>query len=157
MTDTGSLTATGLLLNMAATATPSHKNKTVATLLALLTGTLGGHRFYLGGALDRWALLHLTALPLAMLIAVAWPGLDWYFKMLPLVLSFLSACIEALVLGLMPDDKWDASVNPHSGRGSDSRWLLVLTLIATLMLGAGVLIAAIARLFDLLYTGGSYG
>jgi hypothetical protein len=32
-----------------------------------------------------------------------------------------------------------------------------VVLVATLMLGAGVLIATMARLFDLLYTGGAYG
>ena len=38
-----------------------------------------------------------------------------------------------------------------------SRWPLAIVLVATLMFGAFGLIAAIARLFDLLYTGGIYG
>jgi hypothetical protein len=33
----------------------------------------------------------------------------------------------------------------------------VLLLVATLMVGATTLIGTIARLFDLLYTGGSFG
>ena len=55
------------------------------------------------------------------------------------------------------DDKWDARYNAASGRLSDTGWPLAVVLVATLMLGAGVLIATMARLFDLLYTGGAYG
>ena len=135
----------------------AHKNKTLATLLALLLGSIGVHRFYLRGNADRWALLHVMSVPVTLMVAIAAPGLDWYFKILPLVLSFLAGCLEALVLGLMPDAQWDARFNPHAGQVSESHWPLALLLVLTLMLGAGVLIATIARLFDLLYTGGRYG
>jgi uncharacterized integral membrane protein len=57
----------------------------------------------------------------------------------------------------MSDEKWDASFNPASGQQSDSRWPLAVVLVAALMVGAFGLIATIARLFDLLYTGGIYG
>jgi hypothetical protein len=57
----------------------------------------------------------------------------------------------------MPDEKWDASFNPQSGKLSNSRWPLAVVLVATLLFGAFGLIASIARLFDLLYTGGVYG
>ncbi|MDB5798683.1 MAG: hypothetical protein JWP36_2585, partial [Paucimonas sp.] len=33
---------------------PAHKNKTFATLLAMLVGGLGIHRFYLHGLRERW-------------------------------------------------------------------------------------------------------
>ena len=153
LTDTGALSRYRNAPPMAI----AHKNKTLATLLALLLGSVGAHRFYLRGRRDRWALLHLASVPVALLIGAAAPGLDWYFKILPIVLSFLLACLEGLVLGLMPDERWDARFNPAAARPSVSGWPLALLLVVTLMVGAGVLIATMARLFDLLYTGGRYG
>ncbi|STQ93613.1 Uncharacterised protein [Janthinobacterium lividum] len=92
-----------------------------------------------------------------MLLRQLFPEADWFYQILPLTLSALGGFLEALVLGLMPDDKWDARYNAASGRASDTGWPLAVVLVATLMLGAGVLIATMARLFDLLYTGGAYG
>lgn len=135
----------------------SHKNKTLATLLASATGGLGFHRFYLKGFGDRWGWLHAAALPACGIVIGAAPQADWYFWYLPLILSMLAGFLEALVLGLMPDEKWDAAYNAGSGRSSDSRWPLAVILVATLMVGAGMMIATLARLFDLLYTGGAYG
>jgi TM2 domain-containing membrane protein YozV len=134
-----------------------HKNKTFACLLACLLGTLGAHRLYLGGMRDRWAWLHLVSVPLALLIATLAPGADWFYKILPLTLSALVGFLESLVLGLMSDEQWDARYNAASSRLSASNWPLALLLVATLMLGSGMLIATMARLFDLLYTGGAYG
>lgn len=134
-----------------------HKNKTLATLLAFIAGGLGLHRLYLRGGRDTWLWLHLASLPLAAAVALAAPGADWFYKILPLTVSALAGFLEALVLGLMSDDKWDGLYNAASGRRSASNWPLALLLVATLMLGAGTLIATISRLFDLLYTGGAYG
>lgn len=136
---------------------PPHKNKAFTTLLAFLLGSLGAHRFYLHGAKDAWGWLHLAALPTTLLLRQIVPEADWFYQILPLTLSALAGFLEALVLGLMPDDKWDARYNAASGRQSDTGWPLAVVLVATLMLGAGVLIATMARLFDLLYTGGAYG
>jgi hypothetical protein len=134
-----------------------HKNKTLATLLAFVLGGLGAHRAYLKGGKDRGLLLHLASVPAAALLGVLFPGADPFFKLLPLIISILAGFLEALVLGLMSDEKWDAAYNQGSGRQSASNWPLALILVATLMLGAGSLIATLSRLFDLLYTGGAYG
>ena len=135
----------------------SHKNKAFTSLLAFLLGMLGAHRFYLQGATDRWGWLHLAALPASLALRQLLPEADWFYQLLPLTISALIGFLEALVLGLMPDDKWDSRYNAGSGRVSDTGWPLAVVLVATLMLGAGVLIATMARLFDLLYTGGAYG
>lgn len=135
----------------------SHKNKTLATLLAFTLGGAGLHRFYLRGGADKWGWLHAAALPACGIVMSAAPAADWYFWYLPLTLSMLAGFLEAIVLGLMPDDKWDAAYNPGSGRHSDSRWPLAVILVATVMVGAGMLIATMARMSDLLYTGGAYG
>lgn len=115
--------------------TTSHKNKTLATFLAAIFGSLGFHRFYLYGKKDKWAWTHVLFFPF----------------------SVFAAFIEALVIGLTPDDKWDEAHNRGSGRQSDSGWPLALLLILTFGGGAIAVIAAIARTFDLLYTGGAYG
>nr|WP_315394218.1 TM2 domain-containing protein [uncultured Duganella sp.] len=134
-----------------------HKSKTLAALLAFLFGGLGLHRLYLRGARDPWLWAHLASLPLAWVIARGAPDADGFYKVLPIMVSGLVGFLEALVLGLMSDEKWDARFNPASGQQSDSRWPLAIVLVASMMLGAGSLIATISRLFDLLYTGGAYG
>ncbi|MFA9216839.1 MAG: NINE protein [Sphingomonadaceae bacterium] len=156
MTDTACFLYFAGLPTMTKT-TSAHKNKTLATLLAFLLGGLGLHRAYLRGARDAYLWLHLVSLPAVALIGLLAPGADPFFKLLPLVISILIGFLEALVLGLMSDEKWDARFNHGSGQQSASNWPLALLLVGTLMLGAGSLIATISRLFDLLYTGGAYG
>lgn len=134
-----------------------HKNKSFATLLAAVTGGIGLHRFYLRGLTDKWGWLHAFSLLGCAAVFSLWPKADPYFLLLPLILSILVGVLEALVLGLMPDEKWDAKFNAGSGKQSSSRWPLAFVLVAALMFGAFGLIATIARLFDLLYTGGIYG
>ncbi|TWI65334.1 TM2 domain-containing protein [Pseudoduganella lurida] len=136
---------------------PPHKYRTLATLLAFVFGGLGLHRFYLKGFHDRWGWLHAAALPACGIVMSLAPRADWFYWYLPLTLSVLAGCLEALVLGLTPDDRWDARYNQGSGRQSASRWPLAVVIVATMMVGAGLLIATMARLFDLLYTGGAYG
>jgi hypothetical protein len=141
----------------AAIMTVLHKNKTFSTLLASVAGGIGLHRFYLRGLADKWGWLHAASLLGCAAVFATWPKADPYFLLLPLILSILIGFLEALVLGLMPDEKWDASFNAGSGKQSNSKWPLAVILVATLMVGAFGLIGAIARLFDLLYTGGVYG
>ncbi|WP_432382433.1 NINE protein [Duganella sp. P38] len=136
---------------------PRHKNKTFATLLALLFGGIGMQRLYLRGWRDPWLWLHLASLPTAWLVAQLAPQADGFYKLLPVMLSGLAGMLQALILGLTPDEKWDARYNPASGRRSDTRWPVAVLLVASMMIGAGGLIATISRLFDLLYTGGAYG
>lgn len=112
-----------------------HKNKTLATFLSAVFGGLGIHRFYLYGKKDVWAWVHVLLFPF----------------------SVFAGFLEALIIGLTPDEKWDALHNRDSGRQSSSGWPLALLLVLTFAGGATALIAAIARAFDLLFTGGAYG
>ena len=77
--------------------------------------------------------------------------------LLPLLVSYIAGFIEGLVIGLTPDEAWDAQHNKGSGKTSGSNWMLALVLVLILGVGAIVLIGTIARVFDLLYTGGSFG
>lgn len=135
----------------------TYKNKTLAALLAVLFGGLGVHRFYLYGGRDRWAWVHLICLPISLLIWALTPGQHWLFTGFLLVVSVLVAEIEALVIGLTPDEKWDAKHNAISGHQSDSGWAVILLMILAMAGGATGLISAMSRIFDLLYTGGAYG
>ena len=134
-----------------------HKNKTFATALAFLLGGLGAHRFYLKGSVDRLGLLHVCSLPAAGLVYGLGHAPNPFWVLLPLILSWLVGFVEALILGLTPDEKWDARYNPHSGRRSASHWFVILLVVLTMFVGTTALIATISRLFDLLYTGGAYG
>ena len=134
-----------------------HKNKTLATLLALLFGSAGLHRFYLYGRRDLWGWVHLATLPLSALLILGNPEAPAIFSAAPFVLSVLAAFLETLIIGVTPDEKWDARHNAGSGRESDTGWPVPLMLVLALACGATALIAAIARTFDILLTGGSYG
>lgn len=135
----------------------AHKNKTLATGLALVLGLLGAHRFYLHGPVDRLGLLHAGSLPVSALLYSQVQGIQPFYALLPLLVSCIAAFISALVIGLVPDEKWDARFNAGSARQSRSTWPLAVLLVLTLLVGTTVLIGTIARLFDLMYTGGAYG
>lgn len=134
-----------------------HKNKTLATFLALILGWAGAHRFYLRGPLDRLGLLHLTCLPIAGMVYGLAPQADGFYKALPILVSAVVAFLEALIIGLTPDEKFDAAFNVGSGKTTASRWPLAVLLVTTMMVGTTTMIATMSRLFDLLYTGGAYG
>jgi hypothetical protein len=135
----------------------SHKNKTLATFLAAVTGGLGLHRFYLYGIKDFWAWAHLATVPITLIAFALNHNQPAFFLSVLFILSALSGFIEALVIGLTPDEKWDAKHNAQSGKQSSSGWPVVLLIVFTTAGGAIAVIAAIARIFDLLYTGGAYG
>lgn len=137
--------------------TISHKNKTFTTLLTAVTGGIGLHRFYLYGRKDVFGWLHLISLPLSALAILMFSNSQPLFMGMLFVLSVLCGFLEALVIGLTPDEKWDAKHNPASGKKSESHWVLALILVLTTGIGAMSVIALLARSFDLLFTGGAYG
>jgi TM2 domain-containing membrane protein YozV len=121
------------------------RHKAFAALLAFLLGGLGIHRLYLGQ--PRWWLpLSVTLITVPLLIGVR----NWYqtpaffVLMVPVVAGF----IEALVIALMPDARFDARFNADAGRTNQSRWDAVLVAIATLMIGTTILMTTIVLLFQ---------
>ena len=138
----------------------AHKNKTLAAFFAAVLGGAGIHRFYLRGARNPWGWLHFAGLVLSLLgLAVLGRGdpVKTLLVSLPLALSILAGALQALVLGLTPDEKWDAAYNPNSGRQTHSAWPLALILVLTLAIGMAGLIFLITRSADLFLTGGSFG
>lgn len=100
------------------------KNKTVATLLASLFGTLGLHRFYLNGA--------------KRLLPWLYPLFAW--TLVPTFIGF----IEALRFALTPDEKWDARWNAGSSVTNRSGWLVIIVAALTLLGGAVLLMTLIS-------------
>ena len=122
---------------------PTFKHKALAALLASLTGALGLNRVYLGQRL-WWLPLGVTLVTLPLLIGIK----NWYqtpaffILMVPVIAGF----IQALVIALMSDERFDARFNPDLQRRNHSGWDAVLVAVATLMGGATVLMTTIALL-----------
>lgn len=135
----------------------AHKSKAFATLLALLFGGLGLHRFYLQGLRDTWGWVHMASGAISAALLSGDPTRPLLVNTAPLVLSVLAACIITFVIGLMPDEKWDALHNANSTRKSDTGWPVPLMMVINLGYGATLLLLVLARGFDLMLTGGAYG
>ena len=124
------------------------RHKTVAALLAAAFGALGAHRLYLGQR-GWWLPLGVTMGSLPLLFGVR----NWYqtpaffVLMIPVVAGF----IAALVLALMPDARFDARFNTATERRNHSGWDAVLVAIGSLMVGATVLMTAIALLLQTIF------
>jgi hypothetical protein len=127
---------------------PRFRHKAFAALLAAVTGALGLNRVYLGQRL-WWLPLGITlgALPLLFGVRNWYQTPAFFVAMVPVVAGFL----QALVIALMPDEKFDTRFNAAAGRRNRSGWDAVLVAVASLAAGAIVLMATIALLFQTYY------
>jgi hypothetical protein len=124
------------------------RSKSIATWAALLGGAVGLHRFYLHGLGDRWGWLHaiptLTGLYGVQRMQALGQDDMMAWALIPLLgVAVAATMLQAIVYGLMPDDKWNARYNPQGGM-APSGWAAVLGAALALLLGAGVLMATIA-------------
>jgi hypothetical protein len=136
-----------------------HKNKTAVSLLSALGGAFGLHRFYLYGHKDIFGWIYLSMSSVYLAVAGAsWsnPSLDARVAFLFPIPVFVAA-IEALVIGLTDDAKWDRRHNVYSPDQTRSGWRLVVLLVLTLAITFTAFVAGMARAVDLLYTGGNFG
>ncbi|EHR71912.1 hypothetical protein BurJ1DRAFT_3097 [Burkholderiales bacterium JOSHI_001] len=129
-------------------AAPRYRSKTLATWLAFAAGALGAHRFYLYGAKDAlgWAHPLPTLAGLAGAVRMRNLGQDdmvaW--ALIPVLgLMLTIGMLSAIVIGLTPDDKWDARHNPGLG-DHPTGWAPVLGVIAALLVGGAVLMGTLA-------------
>ncbi len=119
------------------TAPEPFRHKTVAALLAFFLGWAGAHWWYLGRP-RAWLPLIFTLLIVTVALLRPSPFYSqlWYYLVLiPLVAGF----VEALVLSLMPDAKFDARYNPGQVRQSQNGWGAVLIAIGSLFFGMTIL------------------
>ena len=121
-------------------------SKTLAAWLALLTGTLGGHRFYLYGWRDSWAWLHTLPTLLGLVGAVRMHNLGQddhaAWLLIPLLgLMLAVAMLSTILIGLTPDERW---AERHHQALRDTRWGPVIAVIIALMAGGIVLMGTLA-------------
>jgi hypothetical protein len=124
------------------------RHKALAALLAAGGGALGADRIYLGQPL-WWLPLGISAGALPLLIGVT----NWYQTpaFFVLIAPVIAGFIRALMIALMPDARFDARFNAAAQRRNHSGWDAVLVAVATLAVGAIVLLTAIALLFTAIY------
>jgi TM2 domain-containing membrane protein YozV len=132
------------------------KNKTLATWLALVLGSMGAHRFYLRGFADpwAWAMIPITSLGLLGVWRARHFGVDdvasWVLAPL-LGLMIAVSCLSALVYGLSPRERWNARYNATAGpehQAGATNWFTVLALVAALMIGATSFLGSLAYSFQ---------
>lgn len=127
----------------------AHRSKAVAGALALFAGPLGAHRLYLGAR--GWWVYPLLSMP-AMAIALAadpWYRHPGFFFAAAIALA---AMLEAIVICLTPDVKWDATRNAGSGRRSASGWPAVLVAMASLVVGATLMMSVLAIALETVFS-----
>jgi 4-amino-4-deoxy-L-arabinose transferase-like glycosyltransferase len=132
------------------------KSKTLAVWLAFLGGPLGLHRFYLRGLGDAigWLLPIPTALGLYGIERVQQHGQDDVLSWLlvPLLgFTIAACCLNAIVYGLMPREKWNARFNPGAAQEAapgGTHWGTIFAVALSLAIGAGVLMASLAFSFQ---------
>jgi|UniRef100_UPI004047C01C hypothetical protein len=131
------------------------KHKLLFCALGLFCPATGFNCFYLQGMKSFWAWVQL----LSLIGGVAGWGLleQANFHSTPgwILLTFGFIAIEAswlttIAFGLRPDEKWDAQFNPHIAPeyASRSGWLVIMTVIFALVLGAGVMMTFLAIAFE---------
>lgn len=129
------------------------RSKTLTAALAFFFGSLGAHRFYLYGPRDFWGWAHffgtLIGIPgVLLLIATERASIPGWVLAVIGAVSVLSAFLAAIVYGLRPDAKWDAQFNAQTGRQSRSGWTVIFIVIASLLIGAFLLMTGLAISFQ---------
>ena len=125
------------------------RNKTTVGLLAALLGCVGAHWWYLG---RRQAWL-VSAIGVVLMIASAFAE-TWYENpaFFLLFILILDGFIEAIVLCLMSDIRFDGFYNPGLVRQRPSGWGAVLIAIFTLLIGTVALMFGIAMIVIYVWT-----
>jgi hypothetical protein len=126
----------------------SRRSKTLAAWLALLLGALGVHRWYLRGARDPWAWCFLlpSLVGAAGVLRMRNFGTDdhWGWLLVPFLgLSVSAAMLSAIVIALMPDEKWDRAHNHGQSISAPAGWGAVMAAIVGLLLGGTVFMSTV--------------
>ena len=131
------------------TPTTRFRHKTTVGLLAALFGCVGAHWWYLGRR-HAWM---VSVLGVALMIASAFADI-WYENpaFFLLFIPILDGFIEAVVLCLMSDAKFDGFYHVGLGRARPSGWGAVLIAIFTLLIGTVALMFGIAMIVIYVWT-----
>jgi len=117
------------------------RSKVEVGLLALFLGWMGAHWWYLGRR-RAWlvTLASCLLLVLAQFFDVWWENPAFFLLLIPAADGY----IEAAVLNLLGDEKFDARYNPGQERRSRSGWSEVLVASFSLLIGTIVILSGIA-------------
>lgn len=134
----------------AATPPRRYRTKVAAGLIAFLLGWLGGHWWYLG---RRRAWLFTAAAVSVLAVGLTafesrWENPATLFMVVPATAGF----IEAAVLCLMDDGKFNARYNPGLPPRRQMGWGPVLVACATLVGGSIVTLTGIAMIVIYVWT-----
>lgn len=131
------------------------KHKLLFCALGLFFPGMGLNCFYLQGFKSFWGWAQFFAFIGGI---AGWLILkDMQFHSAPgwVLITFGFITLEAswlttIVFGLRPDEKWDAQFNPglDPNRATKSGWPVVLTVIFSLVLGAGMMMTFLAIAFE---------
>ena len=130
-----------------------HKNKLLFCALGLFFPATGFNVFYLKGLASPWAWLQMVSLFAGIL---GWKllgasdmssALGWILAAAGFI-ALETRWVATIVFGLRPHEKWDAQFNADSGQKSASGWLVILCVIASLMIGAAILMVGLAIAFE---------
>ena len=130
-----------------------HKNKLLFCAFGLFFPGTGFNVFYLKGLGSPWAWLQMVSLFAGIL---GWmllgasdmsSALGWILVAAGFI-ALEASWLTTIVLGLRPDERWDAQFNANSGQKSASGWLVILCVIASLMIGAAILMIGLAIAFE---------
>jgi hypothetical protein len=130
-------------------------SKLIFCVLGFFFPGTGFNCFYLQGFKSFWAWVQFIAL----LGGIAGWGLlkAAHFHSAPgwILVTFGFIAIEAswlttIALGLRPDEKWDTQFNPgiEESKRTRSGWPVILTVIFSLVFGAGVMMTFLAISFE---------
>ena len=118
------------------------RSKVLAGLLAFYGGWFGAHWFYLGRP-KPWALglLAIVLLAIASQADVWWDTPAIFLLFIPALIGF----IEAIVLCLTSDERFDARYNPGYVRTQPTGWGPVIVAATGLLLGTVLMLFGIAH------------
>ena len=132
------------------------KNKTLATLLALLGGPFGLHRFYLHGWRDVWGWLFPvpTLMGIVGVMRARQFGVDdqlgWLLA--PWLGFSIAVCaLTAIVYGLSSSERWNGRFNPTASpdaAAGTSNWFTIVIVVLSLLFGTTALMSALALSFQ---------
>ncbi len=132
-----------------ATPTTRFRHKTTVGLMAALLGCVGAHWWYLGRR-HAWV---VSVLGVGLMVASAFADI-WYENpaFFLLFIPIVDGFIEAIVLCLMSDKKFDGFYNVGLVRERPSGWGAVLIAIFTLLIGTVALMFGIAMIVIYVWT-----
>jgi hypothetical protein len=129
------------------------KSKLIVCLVSLFLPGTGLHWLYLKGKNSIWFYLQFIALLLGIwgwfeLANTEKSSILGWIAVALGDISLLTSWLCTLVFGLRLDERFDSQFNEHSVQKNKSGWLVILSIICALLIGAFVLMSGLAIAFE---------